>query len=163
MTHGGDEPAELMERLVREPNVYVSAGRLPRAAPAPEGPRSLVAAEVHALVCRLHEEHWHRYGSDPVPVGQVEASLVPWDASDATVLMRELASVSLLWPSHAYRDRDEADAVARGVVAALGSGACWWSNRDDGSVSGVTGAAMDTLVTGSDGDRFVVLIQVEDD
>ncbi|MEW2074602.1 hypothetical protein ACH4FA_13870 [Streptomyces sp. NPDC017966] len=163
MTHGGDEPAELMERLVREPNVYVSAGRLPRTAPAPEGPRPLVAAEVHALVRRLHEEYWHKYGSDPVPVGQVEASLVPWDASDATALMGELASVSLLWPSHAYMDRGEADAVARGVVAALGSGACWWSNRDDVSVSGVTGATMDTLVTGSDGDRFVVLIQVEDD
>lgn len=163
MTHGGDEPAELVERLARELNVYVSAGRLPRTAPAPDGPRPLVAAEVHALVRRLHEEYWHRYGSDPVPVGQVEASLVPLDASDATALMGELASVSLLWPSHAYRDRDEADAVARRVVAALGPRARWWSNRDDVGVSGVTGTTMDTLVTGSDGDRFVVLIQVEDD
>jgi hypothetical protein len=118
---------------------------------------------VHALVRRLHEEHWHRYGSDPVPVGQVEASLVPWDASDVTALMGELASVSLLWPSHAYMDRGEADAVARRVVAALGPRARWWSNRDDAGVSGVTGTTMDTLVAGSDGDRFVVLIQVEDD
>ncbi|MEU7468614.1 hypothetical protein AB0A94_08660 [Streptomyces sp. NPDC044984] len=112
---------------------------------------------------RLHKEYWHRYGSDPVPVGKVEASLVPWDAPDAAALMGGLASVSLLWPSHAYMDRDEADAVARRVVAALGPGACWWSNRDDGGVDGVTGATMDTFVAGSDGDRFVVLIQVQED
>lgn len=166
MTHGRDETAEFMGRLARELSVYVSAGRLSGTGPAPDGPRPLVsavAAEVHALVRRLHEEYWHRYGSDPVPVDQVEASLVPWDASDAAALMGELASVSLLWPTHVYMDRGEADAVAQRMVAALGPQACWWSNRDDGSVSGVTGATMDTLVTGSDGDRFVVLIQVEDD
>ncbi|MFH8973565.1 hypothetical protein [Streptomyces sp. NPDC017890] len=166
MTHGRDETAELMGRLARQMSVYVSAGRLPAAGPAPDEPRPLVSAvavEVYALARRLHEEDWQRYGSDPVPVEQVEASLVPWDAPDAAGLMGELASVSLLWPSYAYMDRGEADAVARRVVTALGPDACWWSNRDDFGVSGVTGATMDTLVTGSDGDRFVLLIHVEDD
>ncbi len=44
-----------------------------------------------------------------------------------------------------------------------GPGALWWSNRDDASVSAVTGASVDTEVTGSDGDRFVVLVHGEDD
>ncbi|MGC0373589.1 hypothetical protein RKD28_001105 [Streptomyces sp. SAI-229] len=30
-------------------------------------------------------------------------------------------------------------------------------------MDGVTGTTMDTFVAGSDGDRFVVLIQVQDD
>lgn len=166
MTHGGDGSAELIGRLADELNVYVSSGRLPGTGPAPDGPRGLVpavAAEVHALVRRLHEEYWYRYASDPASVGQVEASLEPLDASDAAALMGEVASASLLWPTHAYMDRGEADVVARRVVAALGPGAYWWSNRDDVSVNCVTGATMDTFVTGTDGDRFVVVIQVEDD
>jgi hypothetical protein len=67
-----DEPAELMERPTRELSGYASAERLPRTGPAPDGPRPLVsavAAEVHDLVRRLHEEYGHRYGSDPGHAG----------------------------------------------------------------------------------------------
>ncbi len=158
-------PADAIAPLAHEMSVYVSAGHLPAAAPAgTPALASAVAAEIHALVRRLHEEYWHRYSSsDPAPAGQVEESLVPLDAPDAAALMGELASVSLLWPTHTYRDREEAAELARRAVDALGPGARWWSNREDGSVSGVTGATLDTFVAGSDGERFVVLIQVQDD
>lgn len=88
---------------------------------------------------------------------------MPLGAPDAAALLGELASVSLLWPTHTYMERGEADAVAGCVVDALGPGARWWSNREDDSVSTVTGATLDTFVAGSDGERFVVLIQVQDD
>lgn len=66
---------------------------------------------------------------------------MPLSAPDAAALLGELASVSLLWPTHTYMDRGEADAVAGCVVDALGPGARWWSNREDDSVSTVTGVS----------------------
>lgn len=57
----------------------------------------------------------------------------------------------LLWPTHAYVDRGEADAVA-------GRGRA----RPRGPLV-VPGATLDSFVAGSDGERFVVLIQVQDD
>ncbi|MFK0026306.1 hypothetical protein [Streptomyces sp. NPDC090798] len=165
MTTPVDELSVLLKSLSSDLRVYVGAGRL-RPTGGPGGLTKAVAEEVHALVVELYEGYWHRYayGTDgPASAPQIEMSLYPKSPAEATALLGELASASLLFPEFAFMDSAEAKSIAARVVGLLGPGARWWSNRDDLSVDTVTSCSIDTFVIGSDGDRFALLIQVGDD
>ncbi|MET8247875.1 hypothetical protein ABZV31_27820 [Streptomyces sp. NPDC005202] len=113
----------------------------------------------------MHRKDWQQYATDPaapVPVEQVEQALEPVDAKKAAALMGSLASTCLVWPGATFMEPAKADDVARRVVNLVGPGAQWWSNRDGDSGTGVSACTFDSLVAGTDGHRFAVLIQVGD-
>ncbi|MGW1889556.1 hypothetical protein ACWCP6_04740 [Streptomyces sp. NPDC002004] len=162
MTRGrSDELAARLKRLSHRPHVYARTGAL-RPTDGAAGLKAAVAAEVHTLVRRLWRDHWHECAESRTTVQQVEGSFMLKDDAQAAVLMADTASRSLLWDMP-LMDGAEADDLALRVVELLGSAAIWWSNRDGCTFDTVTGCTMDTFVAGTDGERFVVLIQVGED
>jgi hypothetical protein len=163
-----DELSALMKRLAHDGRVYVRSGQLPSTTGGIHGIRAAVAAEVHVVLRRLWRD-WERYatGSEGLSSAQrVEAALETFTADRAAVLMGRFASTGLVWPSATFMERAEADAVGRRVVELLGPDAHWWSNYDsetEGAYTCISACTFDGLVTGTDGHRFVVLIQVGED
>ncbi|MDG4858761.1 hypothetical protein P8605_11460 [Streptomyces sp. T-3] len=153
----------LLEGLESKWRVYTRHGRLPydMAPPAP----GALAAEVSALVTKLHT-YWQRYASDEKTpsVPEIEASLQPLDAAAAIVTMTRLAAQDLVWPGHQHMDRDQAHRAALRIVDLLGPDATWWTNQeDDSSWTAVTACTFDGVIAGSNGEQFMVLIQVGED
>lgn len=166
MARRGDELSVVLKRLAHAQRVYVRSGRLRPTSGGASGVLAAVAAETHTLVGQLYRKDWQQYASDaggPVPVEQVEEALEPTDGENAASLMGRLASESLVWPQFTFMDRAEADTAASRVVELLGPDALWWSNRDEDSWTGVSACTFDSLVAGTDGHRFAVLIQVGED
>ncbi|MGW7816784.1 hypothetical protein ACWGLF_01390 [Streptomyces puniciscabiei] len=163
-----DELSQLMARLAHRRRVYVRSGRIPSAPGGLDGLRAAVAAEAHVVIRRLWKdwEQWAGDRSGPVSARQVEEALETLTAERAVELMAWLAAQCLVWPGASFMERSEADTVARSVGRLLGPDAHWWSTFDpelECCVSGVSACTFDGLVTGTDGRRFVVLIQVGED
>lgn len=166
MARRGDELSVPLKRLAHAQRVYVRSGRLRPTSGGASGVLAAVAAETHTLVGQLHRKDWQQHAGDsdgPVPVAQVEEALEPIDAKNAASLMGRLASECLVWPQFTFMDRAEADTAASRVVELLGPDALWWSNRDEDSWTAVSACTFDSLVAGTDGHRFAVLIQVGED
>jgi hypothetical protein len=132
------------------------------------GVRAAVAAEVSVVLRQLWKD-WERYatGSEGLASAQqVEEALETLSADQATELMGRFAADCLVWPGAGFMDRSEADAVTRRVVEFLGPEAHWWSNYDselEGAWTSISACTFDGLVAGTDGRRFIVLIQVGED
>jgi hypothetical protein len=162
------ELCQLMTRLAHRQRVYVRSGRLPSTTGGLDGLRAAVAAEVHVVIRRLWKD-WEQYATGaegPASAQQVEVALEAFTAERAAALMGRLAAACLLWPGAVFMERSEADAIARRVVELLGPDAHWWSTFDpelEGCVTGVSACTFDGLVAGTDGRRFIVLVQVADD
>ncbi|GHI06325.1 hypothetical protein AQI88_18460 [Streptomyces cellostaticus] len=157
-----------MKRLAHRQRVYVRSGRLPSTTGGARGVRAAVAAEVHVLLRQVWKD-WQQYASDPAgpaSAQQVEAALEPFTAERAADLMGRLATECLVWPGARFMERAEADTVARRVAQLLGPDARWWSNLDpelESCWTGVSACTFDMFVAGTDGTRFVALIQVGED
>jgi len=160
----------LLGSLSNDRDVYVSSGPLEPAS-GPNGLTKAVAEKVHGLLAKVHEkypskDYWYEraYRLDGlVPVSQIEMSLYPKTPAEAVSLLGELASTPLLFPEYPIMDRAVAESTAAQLVGLLGSEAHWWSTRDDVSVDSLTCCTIDCLVVGTDGHRFAVLIQVDED
>ncbi|MER6735276.1 hypothetical protein [Streptomyces puniciscabiei] len=163
-----DELSQLMARLAHRQRVYVRSGRIPSTPGGLDGLRAAVAAEAHVVIRTLWKD-WKQWASDrsgPASAQQVEEALEALTAERAVELMAWLAAQCLVWPGASFMERSEADTVARRVGQLLGPDAHWWSTFDpelECCVSCVSACTFDGLVTGTDGRRFVVLIQVGED
>ncbi|MFF4505534.1 hypothetical protein [Streptomyces sp. NPDC001401] len=122
--------------------------------------------ELAVLLKRLAHRHrvYVRSGLLPATTGGVSGVLAAV-AAELNILLRQLHRRD--WQDSAgpasVQEVEEAEAVAGQVVQLLGADARWWSNRDGSSWTDVSGCTFDSLVAGTDGRRFAVLIQVGED
>ncbi|MFE5791171.1 hypothetical protein ACFQ8C_01215 [Streptomyces sp. NPDC056503] len=149
--------------LATPARVYVAAGRFSESDPdLPE-----LVARVRVLLAEMAaDEAWRRFlpGYVPPPVPEISAALEPLETDEAAPFLARLAAVDLYWPSHRHLPEDVAGRAADRVVSLLGPDAVWWTNHDEacGAVNGVT-PFFDSLLAGTDGEHFVVALQVADD
>ncbi|GHA92307.1 hypothetical protein ACIQRS_21815 [Streptomyces termitum] len=143
--------------------VFAMAGRFGE--PDPDLPE--LAARIRELLAgAAADEAWRRFlpGYVPPPVPAVLAALEPVGPAGAAALLAELAGADLLWPDHRHLPAATARRAADRVVSLLGPDGSWWTNRDAacGAVNGLT-PVLDTLLAGTDGTRFFLLLQLADD
>lgn len=158
----------LLAGLTHQYWVHASSGAF--ASPGADMPEFV--AEIAALVDRVVDEDAGRLFAPYTPdwpsdvwvhPKTIEHSIFPLETpADAVELMSEVASVNLVWPV-TVMDRDVARETAAEVVAALGTEATWWTNRESGWVNGLTPVTFDLLVAGTNGTHFALLLQVGDD
>ncbi|MFF5707335.1 hypothetical protein ACFY7H_33340 [Streptomyces sp. NPDC012794] len=152
-----------MAELATPMRVYAVAGRFTE--PDPDLPE--LAARVRALLTAVAaDEAWRRFlpAYAPPSVPGVCAALEPLEPPEAAALLAEVASVDLVWPSHRHLPAAAAERAARRVVSALGPEGSWWTNHDAGcgAVNGLT-PLFDSLLAGTDGEHFVLALQIADD
>jgi hypothetical protein len=143
--------------------VYVAAGRFTE--PAPDLPE--LADRIRALLASMAaEETWRRFIPRYVPpsVPEICASLEPVETGEAASFLAQVAAVDLVWESHRHLPLESAERAAERVVSLLGSEASWWTNHDVecGAVNGLT-PLFDSLLAGTDGELFALVLQVADD
>ncbi|MFJ8884871.1 hypothetical protein ACIRJR_15880 [Streptomyces sp. NPDC102402] len=157
------ELSRTMAALTTGGRVYVRTGRYTEAA----ADMGELTAQIHELLVQVFEdESWRRFLSpaEPMPPRSIEASLEPVEGDAAAALLASLASVDIVWPSHRLLDREVALRTAAHAVSLLGDGATWWTNHDAhcGATNLVT-PVFDSLVAGTDGEYYVMALQVADD
>ncbi|MFF0291617.1 hypothetical protein [Streptomyces sp. NPDC005262] len=112
------------------------------------------------------EETWRRFLPRYVPpsVPEICASLEPVETGEATSFLAQVAAVDLVWESHRHLPLESAERAAERVVSLLGSEASWWTNHDVecGAVNRLT-PLFDSLLAGTDGAHFALVLQVADD
>lgn len=154
------ELGSLLGKLACECGAYVAHGRLRAAGGGPAAQGSSLVAEIYPLVYQAHEE-WARqdsYVQMPASHVEIEAGLVALAQHEAAATMARFASECPLW-NVALMDSARALSLTSRVVQILGPGARWWSNHDELSANCFTGCTFDSLVAGTDGTLFVVLLQ----
>ncbi|MFB7105434.1 hypothetical protein [Streptomyces hydrogenans] len=166
MTSTGGVVAALraaMAELATPARVYVAAGRFTESEPdLPElaGRIGLLLAEMAA------DEAWRRFapGYVPPPAPELCAALEPLETREAAPFLVRLATVDLCWPSHRHLSAEVAARAAERAVSLLGPDGSWWTNHDEacGAVNGVS-PFLDSVVAGTDGEHFVVALQVAPD
>ncbi|MFC8594974.1 hypothetical protein [Streptomyces atroolivaceus] len=152
-----------MAALSTEGRVYVRAGRYAESAPD----MAELTAQIRALLTQVFEDPaWKRFLAPAVPpaAGAVEGSLELIEAGTAAGLLTSVASVDIVWPSHALMDHAVAARTAKRVVSLFGSDATWWTNHDSdcGAVNLLT-PVFDSLIAGTDGTYYAIAVQVADD
>ncbi|WP_329126776.1 hypothetical protein [Streptomyces sp. NBC_01465] len=146
--------------------VFVAAGRFTE--PQPDLPE--LAGRIRMLLAAIaQDESWQRFltGYAPPPVPEICAALEPVETPEAASFLARVAAVDLLWPSHRHLPLETAERAAERVVSLLGSQgseATWWTNHDIecGAVNGLT-PLFDSLLAGTDGEHFVLALQIADD
>ncbi|MFB7026222.1 MULTISPECIES: hypothetical protein [unclassified Streptomyces] len=152
-----------MAELSVPTRVYVAAGRLTGPEPAlPE-----LAARIRTLLAEVAEdEAWRRFlpGYVPPATPGIRAALEPLEPREAAAFLTRLATVDLVWPSHRHLPAETAERGAARVASLLGPEAAWWTNHDAecGAVNGLT-PLFDSLLAGTDGEHFVLALQIADD
>ncbi|MFJ4672758.1 hypothetical protein [Kitasatospora purpeofusca] len=151
--------------LRNEPLVCVRYGRLPDGT-APDHRLRSVAGHVHGLVAEVHPL-WERYLATvgvPPTASQVEACLKPLAADEAVEMMTALAAEDLVSSDEVLMNREIAHHMVTRIVRWLGPGATWWTNHGDlGSSHPVSACTFDSVVAGSDGEYFAILLQLGED
>ncbi|MDQ8705203.1 hypothetical protein RCO28_22280 [Streptomyces sp. LHD-70] len=150
-------------RLATPHRVYVTAGRFTE--PDPDLPE--LAARIRALLDMVAaDEPWQRYlhRYRPAPVPQLCAALEPVETHAVAAFLAQVVAVDLVWPSHRHLPAEAAERGAARVVSLLGAEASWWTNHDEdcGAVNGLT-PLFDSLLAGTDGEHFVLALQIADD
>ncbi|MFK3731487.1 hypothetical protein ACI2LJ_14640 [Streptomyces sp. NPDC088090] len=143
--------------------VYVAAGRFTE--PDPDLPE--LAARLGLLLAEMAaDEAWRRFapGYVPPPVPELCAALEPLEPHEAAPFLARLAAVDLYWPTHRHLPAEVADRAAGRAVSLLGPDGSWWTNHDAscGAVNGVS-PFVDSVVAGTDGEHYVVALQVAPD
>ncbi|WP_405775943.1 hypothetical protein [Streptomyces sp. NBC_00859] len=154
------ELGSLMGRLARESGAYVAHGRLRPEDGGLAARGSSLVSEIYTLVYQAHEE-WARqdsYVQMPASHVEIEAGLVALARHEAAATMARFASECPLW-NVTLMDSSRALRHTSRVVQILGPDAQWWSNHDDLSSDSFTGCTVDSLVAGTDGTVFAVLLQ----
>ncbi|WP_194235904.1 hypothetical protein [Streptomyces sp. CB01881] len=100
----------------------------------------------------------------PPSVPGICAALEPVEAHGAASFLARVAAVDLVWPSHRHLPAETAGRAAGRVVSLLGPEAGWWTNHDAGcgAVNRLT-PLFDSLLAGTDGEHFVLALQIADD
>ncbi|MFF1410545.1 hypothetical protein ACFVX6_12290 [Streptomyces sp. NPDC058289] len=152
-----------MAELSTPMRVYVAAGRFVEAEPdLPE-----LAARIRTLLAGVAvDEAWRRFlvGYAPPSVPEICAALEPVETHGAAAFLVGVAAVDLVWPDHRHLPIEAAERAADRVVSLLGPEAAWWTNHDAGcgAVNGLT-PLFDSLLAGTDGEHFVLALQIADD
>ncbi|MEV7536138.1 hypothetical protein [Streptomyces hydrogenans] len=152
-----------MAELATPARVYVAAGRFTE--PEPDLPE--LAGRIGLLLAEMAaDEAWRRFapGYVPPPVPELCAALEPLETHEAAPFLARLATVDLYWPSHRHLSAEVAARAAERAVSLLGPDGSWWTNHDEacGAVNGVS-PFLDSVVAGTDGEHFVVALQVAPD
>lgn len=152
-----------MAELSTPVRVYVATGRF--AEPDPDLPE--LAARIRTLLAEVAvDEAWRRFlpGYTPPSAPEICAALEPVETHDAAAFLARVAAVDLVWPNHQHLPVEAAERAADRVVSLLGPEASWWTNHDAGcgAVNGLT-PLFDSLLAGTDGEHFVLALQIADD
>ncbi|MFC7307087.1 hypothetical protein ACFQVC_23020 [Streptomyces monticola] len=152
-----------MAELSTPLRVYTAARRFTE--PDPGLPE--LAARIRGLLAEVAaDEEWRRFlsGYAPPSVPAVCAALEPVETHEAAAFLAQVAAVDLLWPGHRHLSAEVAAQAAGRVVSLLGPDAAWWTNHDTecGAVNGLT-PLFDSLLAGTDGRHFALLVQIADD
>ncbi|MEU3606881.1 hypothetical protein AB0E83_15740 [Streptomyces sp. NPDC035033] len=157
------ELRESVAELATPSRVFVAAGRFTESDPdLPE-----LAARIRELLAvAAADEAWRRFLTAYVPpsVREICADLEPLEPYEAAPFLAGLATVDLYWPTHRHLPAEVAGRAAGRVVELLGPDGSWWTNHDAAcaAVNGLT-PLMDSLLAGTDGEHFVLALQVADD
>ncbi|MER7518293.1 hypothetical protein [Streptomyces sp. NPDC126499] len=149
--------------LATPTRVYVSAGRFAE----PEAGLPELAARIRAVLGVIAtDDAWNRFlpGYAPPSVPEIHDALEAVETHATPAFLAELASVDIVWPSHRHLPADVAERAAARLVSLLGPEASWWTNHDTecGAVNRLT-PLFDSLLAGTDGRHFALLLQIADD
>ncbi|MER5552873.1 hypothetical protein ABT001_14520 [Streptomyces sp. NPDC002793] len=152
-----------MAAMVSESRVYVRVGRFAEAFPD----ITELTTQIHGLLGSVFDDvAWKRFlmvQELPTPL-RIVHSLEPIEVDEAAAFMVSVATRDIVWPSHRLMDNDVAAFAAKQVVGLLGQGSTWWTNHDSdcGATNSVT-PVFDSLIAGTNGEVFAMMIQVADD
>ncbi|MEU1211378.1 hypothetical protein ABZ424_02735 [Streptomyces sp. NPDC005790] len=159
-------PAELsgcMAAMASDSRVYVRVGRFAEAAPD----MTELTIQIHELIAHVFDDPaWKRFfmAQEPLTPLSIEYSLEPIEVDEAAAFMVSVATSDIVWPQHRLMDSERAVHAAEQVVSSLGQDATWWTNHDSdcGATNSVT-PVFDSLIAGTNGRVFAMMIQVADD
>ncbi|MFC8461621.1 hypothetical protein ACFUJ0_33125 [Streptomyces sp. NPDC057242] len=143
--------------------VYVPTGRL--AGPGPVLPEPTV--RIRTPLAEVTEDGaWRRFppGYVPPTESRIRAAPEPPEARGAAPFLTGLATVDPVRPGHRRLPEGTAGRAADRVVFLLGPEASRWTDHDAerGAVNGLTPLS-DSLLAGTDGERFVPAPRIADD